>query len=146
MARLLYLKHVIEDKGGWRIFYHQGVAVEREATTQIFIGKDRQYNRRFLQMCFRSPSRRHWLPARTAHGRQADSDPPEYQGRDVNAPGLSKRLRTLLGRFRYALMRAPAGSYQGANCSAILQRFRAISTSQSPSAIHSFVTPPGALT
>ncbi len=34
-TRLAYLKHVIEDKGAWRIFYHKGKAVERELDLQI---------------------------------------------------------------------------------------------------------------
>ena len=34
-ARLAYLKHVIEDKGGWRIFYHEGRPIERESDLQI---------------------------------------------------------------------------------------------------------------
>jgi hypothetical protein len=34
-ARLAYLKDVIEHKGGHRIFYHDGVAIEREKDLQI---------------------------------------------------------------------------------------------------------------
>jgi hypothetical protein len=34
-ARLAYLKDVIENKGGHRIFYHDGVAVQRESDLQI---------------------------------------------------------------------------------------------------------------
>lgn len=34
-ARLAYLKHVIENRGGWRIFYLKGKAIEREADVQI---------------------------------------------------------------------------------------------------------------
>lgn len=33
--RLAYLKDVIENKGGHRIFYHQGVAIQRESDLQI---------------------------------------------------------------------------------------------------------------
>src|SRR5258707_7507354 len=33
--RLAYLKDVIENKGGHRIFYHDGVAVKRESDLQI---------------------------------------------------------------------------------------------------------------
>ena len=33
--RLLYLKDVIENKGGHRIFYHKGIAVQRESDLQI---------------------------------------------------------------------------------------------------------------
>lgn len=52
----------------------------------------------------------------------------------------------LLRSYRYDLIRVPFGSYQGPTCSAILHRFKAISTSQSPSAIHSLFTPPRLLT
>ncbi len=34
-ARLAYLKDVIENKGGHRLFYHDGVAIEREKDLQI---------------------------------------------------------------------------------------------------------------
>ena len=34
-ARLAYLKHVIEDRGGWRVFYHKGRPIERELDLQI---------------------------------------------------------------------------------------------------------------
>ena len=33
--RLAYLKDVIENKGGHRIFYHKGVAIQRESDLQI---------------------------------------------------------------------------------------------------------------
>jgi hypothetical protein len=33
--RLAYLKDVIENKGGHRIFYHDGVAIQRESDLQI---------------------------------------------------------------------------------------------------------------
>ena len=34
-ARLAYLKDVIENKGGHRLFYHDGIAIEREKDLQI---------------------------------------------------------------------------------------------------------------